>query len=170
MARSETTTHLPMTGPPEELQQLPGYPILEAFRALRHAMDDALREVDLTTPQWGALACLGFNDGLTGAEMARMHHLTPQTMHTILLNLEGAGLVVRDRDPEHGTLLRARLTDEGRERLDQAMERVAVVQGRLIAELDDGERATLAELLHRCTMSLHRDESGQAADAFIDAV
>ena len=154
--------------PPLSIQRLPGYALAEAFRMMRHAMDDALRDVDLTTPQWGTLVCLGEREGLTGADMARIHHLTPQTMHTILQNLETAGLVVRDRDPEHGTLLRTHLTRMGRERLVEAMTRVQVVQERLVSDLNKQERETLIDLLHRCARSIRVEGASPVSDMCID--
>lgn len=117
-------------------------------------MDHALRGLDLTTPQWGTLACIGYGEGVTGAELARIHQLTPQTMHTILQNLEHAGLIVRERGADHGTLLRLRLTTEGRERLEAAMERVRSVQERMVSNLSENEQKTLTDLLGRCTSSL----------------
>ena len=140
-------------------QSLPGYAIAQVFRVLRHETDRALRDLGLTTPQWGTLSCLAGNDGLTGADMARIHHVTPQTMHTILQNLEAAGLVVREPHPQHGTLLRVSLTEAGRERLDEANRRAQDVHERMLSRLDQRERTMLRDLLYRCMASLEADDS-----------
>lgn len=140
-----------------ELERLPGFALAQAAKVLRHAMDDALREVGLTTPQWGLLMCGREHDGISGAEMARLHHLTPQTVHTILTHLEDDGLVVRERHPTHGTLLRVRLTQAGFGRLDEATRRVRAVHERMLSDLDEGERALLMNLLGRCATALERD-------------
>lgn len=140
-----------------ELERLPGFALAQAFRLLRHAMDDALREVGLTTPQWGLLMCGQEHDGISGAEMARLHHLTPQTVHTILTHLEDDGLVVRERHPSHGTLLRVRLTQAGFDRLEEATRRVRTVHERMLSDLNAGERAVLMSLLGRCATALERD-------------
>lgn len=132
----------------------PAYQMMQAYRLLRHASDDALRDLELTTPQFAALACLGRGDGLSGAEMARIHHMTPQTMHTILLNLEHAGLVVREPHPQHGTLLRVCLTDAGRSRLEDARRRLSEVQSEMLRGLTHDERRALAYLLGRCIRAL----------------
>ena len=143
---------------------LPGFALAETYRVTRHAMDGALRELDLTTPQWGALACIGRAEGLSGAEMARIRHLTPQTMHTILHNLEQRGLVIREKHPEHGTLLCVRLTDEGRQRLDESAEVVRHVHTRMVAGLDEQEQRILVDLLHRCTAAFGDSEQFQLED------
>jgi DNA-binding MarR family transcriptional regulator len=136
---------------------MPGFAIVETFRALRHAMDDALREFDLTTPQFGVMACLGHSGGLCGADMARIHHLTPQTMNTIIQNMERRGLIERSPDPSGGKQLHARLTPRGHELLDRAMERSMAVQERLLSPLDQEERRTLVALLNRCSTAMERE-------------
>src|SRR5437588_11794569 len=94
------------------LTRFPGYLLAQTSRMLRHVMDDALRDLGLTTPQFAALACIEKLEGCTGADMARIHHLTPQTMNTILHNLEAGGLIYREHHPQHGTLLQIHLTEE----------------------------------------------------------
>ena len=136
------------------LGQLPGYRLAQAYRVMRHAMDCALRELDLTTPQWGTLARLQEGKELSGAEMARMHNLTPQTMNTILQNLEHAGLIVRAPRPEHGTVLAVRLSEAGRQRLAEATQRVDAVQQRMVSGLSEDEQGLLVELLDRCVQAL----------------
>lgn len=142
---------------PAGLQRFPGYTLAQTFRVMRHAMDCALRDLGLTTPQFGVLACIGESESMSGAEMARIHHLTPQTINTVLHNLENIGLIERERHPQHGTLLLICLTDQGKERLAQAMDRVALVQERMMRDFDDQEQATLVSLLDRCAASLQSD-------------
>lgn len=132
------------------LRTLPGYTLAQAYRMLRHAMDDSLRERYLTTPQWGVLGCLAQNDGISGADLARVHHLTPQTMNTILQNLEQHGLIRREPHPTQGTVLRVFLTDEGYTRLTEATQRVEEVQERMLSFLNADEREQLVDLLERC--------------------
>ncbi|GAC1509234.1 MAG: hypothetical protein NVS2B16_07360 [Chloroflexota bacterium] len=136
---------------------MPGYTLAQTYRMLRHAMDEALRESGLTTPQWGALGCMAQNEGISGAEMARIHHVTPQTMNTIVQNLEQHGMIVRKPHPTHGTVLRVLLTDEGRARLEEATERVEAVHERMLSNLAPDERATLIDLLERCMGALEAE-------------
>jgi DNA-binding MarR family transcriptional regulator len=136
---------------------LPGYAVAQLYRLLRHAMDDALRECDLTTPQWAALGCMAQNAGISGAELARIHRLTPQTMNTILHNLEQHGMIRRQQHPTQGTVLCVFLTDQGYERMSEATRRVEAVQERMLSPLNPGERETLVELLERCTAGLEAE-------------
>lgn len=147
---------------PEALAGLPGYALAQAYRVFRHSVDRALREVGLTTPQWGTLKCVSEDACVSGADMARMHHLTPQTMNTILQNLEHADLIVRQRHPTHGTVLRIQLTELGRERLREATGRVVAAQERMLRDFSPDDRATLVTLLGRCIDALGRDEAKDA--------
>ena len=150
-----TTTH--RTASSEELRSLPGYALAQAFRIMRHALDAALRDIGLTTPQWGTLKCIAEHEEISGAEMARLHHLTPQTMNTILQNLEHADLIRREHHPAHGTVLVIKLTETGWERLDEAVGRVLAVQDQMLSDFSLEERDLLLSLLNRCVAALTRD-------------
>lgn len=139
-----------------------GFALVRAYRTFRHEMDAALREVGLTTPQWGALSCLNRMGGLSGAEMARIQCTTPQTMHTVLTHLEQSGYIVRKPGPSHGHMLLVQLTDDGRAALERAAERVADVDRRLTSCLSARERETLLSLLTRCMGALPADRTHDA--------
>jgi DNA-binding MarR family transcriptional regulator len=144
------------------LDTLPGYALAQVYRMLRHATDDALRELCLTTPQWGALGCMAKNDGISGAELARMHHVTPQTMNSVLQNLEHHGLIRREPHPTQGTVLRVFLTDAGHARLAEATRLVEEVQERMLVPLSASEQEHFKDLLERCMGAL---EAGGLASA-----
>jgi DNA-binding MarR family transcriptional regulator len=136
---------------------MPGYAVAQVYRLLRHAMDDALRECDLTTPQWAALGCMAKNAGISGAELARVHRLTPQTMNTILHNLEQHGMIRREQHPTQGTVLCVFLTETGHERFAEATRRAEIVQERMLSALNGSERETLVDLLQRCVAGLEAE-------------
>jgi hypothetical protein len=54
-----------------------GFLLVQAWHALRAAMDTALRPHDLTPFQYGALSVLARDPGLSGADLARACNLTP---------------------------------------------------------------------------------------------
>jgi DNA-binding MarR family transcriptional regulator len=68
--------------------------------------------------------------------------------------LEQAGLVRREADPNdrRGTLIT--LTDAGRELIDSVTAAHLANEAQLIAALDAGEQATLADLLRKLTLAL----------------
>lgn len=75
-------------------------------------------------------------------------------MTTILQNLEAGGLIVRTPHPWHRNMLETRLTEAGPAAFDKADVRASAVEARLAAEFTDEERATLRDLLARCSAAL----------------
>lgn len=110
-----------------------GHAIKRAEQALIAAKNAALRPYGLTVPQYAALLLLAGQPGLSGAELARRALVTPQTMSTVLTNLERKGLVDRTVHPIHSRVIEIRLTDGGTEVLHQADQAARRVE----AALDD---------------------------------
>ncbi|MFM9107543.1 MAG: MarR family winged helix-turn-helix transcriptional regulator [Chloroflexota bacterium] len=133
-----------------------GFALKRALHVLRNRMDDALREIELTTPQYAALSAIEHEPWLSNAELARRCLVTPQTMNGVVVNLEAARLVVRSPDGDDGRLLRVSLTGEGRRRLAEAHRRVLEVEARMVSAIDDQRQSELIEALHACADALER--------------
>lgn len=131
-----------------------GYLLRQAQLTLRGAVDAALRELGITTPQYSVLSVLEVEPGLSGAQLARTSMLTPQTTNGILVALERAGHIARSPTTRDGRVLQARLTDPGRVLLDQARERVAEVERRMTAPLTEQQAAQLRRWLVACARAL----------------
>ena len=129
-----------------------------AQHALRLEMDGALKEVGLTTPQYAALSVVEGEEGLSGALLARRCFVTPQTMNGILVNLEKAGLLERRAHPEHGRVLQAYLTGDGERMLSRAHALVEAIEGRMLGDLTEDERARLLAVLRGCADALERSD------------
>ncbi|MGB3634032.1 MAG: MarR family transcriptional regulator [Rubrobacteraceae bacterium] len=140
-----------------------GYQLKRVQHALRGRMDEALRSMGLTTPQYAALSALEGAPGLSGAELARRSFVTPQTMNGVLANLEAAGLIERHPHPEHGRVLQAYLTEPGEELVSRTHRVVEDIEERMLAYLDEDSRILLAEMLRACTDSLEGN-AGRVAD------
>ena len=115
-----------------------GHAIKRAEQALIAAKDAALRPFDLTVPQYAALLLLAGQPGLSGAELARRALVTPQTMSTVLANLERKGLVDRAVHPVHSRIVEVRLTDRGADLLRRADQAALRVEAALDAALGSG--------------------------------
>src|SRR6201990_349372 len=68
-----------------------------------------------STAQIGVLRQLSNDPGLSGAELARRLLISPQGVQLALTALERRNLVQRKQDPQHGRILQAFLTDQGRD-------------------------------------------------------
>ena len=141
-------------GMPDAVARRLGYVLKRAQHALRIRMDEALRTLGLTAPQYAVLSAVEAEAGLSNARLARAAFVTPQSMQGILANLERDGLLVRDPDPDHGRILRAGLTARGREVIEQAHDRVKVVEDVMIASINPDTIQPLVETLSRCADAL----------------
>ncbi|GLZ53242.1 MarR family transcriptional regulator [Actinomycetospora sp. NBRC 106378] len=125
-----------------------GYVLKQAAAALRGAMDDALRPLDLTVSQYSCLEVLGQRSGLSNSELARATFVTRQAMNQVLRGLQERGLLTRPAEASHGRSRPTELTDEGRRALAAASRAVAAVEQRMLAGFDDdGRRRLLGDLL-----------------------
>src|SRR5262249_45217626 len=131
-----------------------GYLLKSAQQSLRAAMDAALRDLGITTPQYAVLAFLEEAPGLSGAQLARRAFVTPQTMNRIVVHLQAAGLIERGPPPEVGRVLEARLSRRGQGLLAECNRRVRHVEARMVASLNPGQQRQLAHLLERCVANL----------------
>lgn len=131
-----------------------GYKLKKTQHALRLHMDEALRSIDLTTPQYAVLAQLELNPGASNAALARSAFITAQTMHGIVSNLEKRGLIQRKSDVSHGRILCTELTDQGHKIVARAHDMIRAVEARMLATVSGEHQALLERLLLECFNNL----------------
>lgn len=107
------------------------YLLRQANAATRLALDRALAEFDVTSPQFSALVMIGAYQPLSSADLARLTLLTPQTVNVIVRNLLERGAIRRIPHAVHGRILNVELTDEGRQLLSRCRARADRVDTRL---------------------------------------
>ena len=108
-----------------------GYLVRQASVAVRAAMEKALADLEITPPQFSVLTMIVAYPGVSGAELARLTFLTPQTINVIVGNLEKAGAIRKSADAEHGRILRLAATAKGQALLKRCRSRVMEVEDRL---------------------------------------
>lgn len=126
-----------------------GHTIKRAEQALIARKTHVLREFDLTVPQYSVLLLLSVSDGMSAAQLARESMVTPQTMATVLANLEKAGLVVREPSELHQKVVVNRITRAGRTVLKKADKAALQVEGALSGQFSAAELARFEEYLER---------------------
>ena len=137
-----------------DVKGLLGYKLKKTQHALRLHMDEALRALELTTPQYAVLAQLELNPGASNAALARSAFITAQTMHGIVLNLEKRGLVERKGDPSHGRILCTELTDYGHRIVAQAHAIIHEVEARMLATVSREHKVLFEKILLECFHNL----------------
>ncbi len=136
------------------VKSLLGYKLKKTQHALRLHMDEALRNLDLTTPQYAVLAQLELKPGASNAALARSAFITAQTMHGIVSNLEKRGLVERKSDTSHGRILCTELTDQGHKIVIQAHDMIRAVEARMLSTVSREHKLLLEKLLFECFNNL----------------
>jgi DNA-binding MarR family transcriptional regulator len=131
-----------------------GYELKRAQYTLRLATDEVARRHDLTTPQYAVLDALGRKPGASGAALARMCFVTPQSMNELLVRLERSGLVERASDPSHGRRLSLTLTPAGASVLSAITVEMEGVQQRMVSALTTQEAKALSSYLRSCADAL----------------
>lgn len=133
-----------------------GYLLRQAHSAHRIRMERALAGTGtgMTLPQFSVLTMLAAYPGASGAALARLSLLTPQTMSVIVANLEKAGLVTRRADPAHGRIQLIDLTPDGRRVLARCKKAAKQVEATLLAGLSDDASAVVRRWLVNVALEL----------------
>jgi DNA-binding MarR family transcriptional regulator len=105
-----------------------GYLVRQASVAVRGAMERSLADIGVTPPQFAVLTMIVAYPGLSGADLARLTFLTPQTINVIVRNLEKAGAIAKTAHAEHGRILQLGATPKGVALLKQCRARVGRVE------------------------------------------
>ena len=120
-----------------------GYLLRQASNAVRLGIDRSLEDLGVTQPQFLVMTMINAYPGISGAEVARLTMLTPQTISLIVANLERDGRLRRAMSPDHGRVQQMELTEEGQSLLARCRERTS----RLDARLSDGLTADQEQFL-----------------------
>src|ERR1700754_2322759 len=121
----------------------------QAFYFSLTSVNDAISTHGVSTAQIGVLRQLSNEPGLSGAELARRLLISPQGVQLALAALERRGLVERKQDPQHGRILQAFLTGEGRAVAGTVVNDAIAAHQEVFGVLSAAEQQTLRDLLGR---------------------
>jgi DNA-binding MarR family transcriptional regulator len=124
-----------------------GYLLRQAQGAARGAMERALAGLGVTPPQFTALTMIAAYPGISGAELARLSFLTPQTINVIVRNLERDGAIEKTAHATHGRILTLAATARGQALLKRCRGRVAAVETELAGLFGPGEERAVRRWL-----------------------
>lgn len=108
-----------------------GYLVRQANVAVRAAMEKALADLEVTPAQFAVLTMIVAYPGVSGADLARLTFLTPQTINVIVRNLVRAGAIDKSPHAEHGRILRLNATPKGQALLKRCRARVTDLEASL---------------------------------------
>jgi DNA-binding MarR family transcriptional regulator len=122
--------------------------------AERARMEEVLRPLGVTLHQYTALSILERREGLSSAQLARRHYVTPQAMHQLIATMERDRFIERRPDQANRRILRAWLTPHGAQVLRACHRAVDGVEERMLAALTAEEAAVFGRALEQCLAAL----------------
>ncbi|MBN9155317.1 MAG: MarR family transcriptional regulator [Microbacterium sp.] len=143
-----------------DLETSLGYLLKEASSALRAAMEEVLRPLDMTVTRYSCLELLAQRPGLSNSDLARGTFVTRQSMNVLLQQLEAEGFVTRPAEARVGKVLPTRLTVLGRRSLEKASAAVRSVEVRMLSGMTTDEQAAAFDALKSMIRSLRDRPSG----------
>jgi DNA-binding MarR family transcriptional regulator len=130
------------------------YLLRQAQAATRLTLERALADLGVTPPQFAVLTMLRAYPGLSGADLARVALLTPQTVGVIIRNLERSGAIKKTPHPVHGRVLMWTLTRRGGTLLDKCGRHVRALERRLATGLTAKAQTTVRRWLSKIAADL----------------
>jgi DNA-binding MarR family transcriptional regulator len=130
------------------------YLLRQASAASRLTLERALAELGATPPQFVVLTMLKAYPGLSGADLARVALLTPQTVGVIIRNLERDGAIKMTPHPVHGRVLQWTLTRRGLTLLEKCRKHAMALERRLSGGLSPQAQATVRRWLAKIATDL----------------
>jgi len=130
------------------------YLLRQAQAATRLSMERALADLGVTPPQFVVLTMLKAYPGLSGADLARVAMLTPQTVGVIIRNLERDDAIKKTPHPVHGRVLQWTVTRRGAALLDSCKRHAQVIEQRLTAGLSARDQTMIRRWLARIAADL----------------
>lgn len=124
-----------------------GYLLRQAHAAFRQQMEHALAKHGVTPPQFSVMTMLAAYPGVSGADIARLSLLTPQTVSVIVANLERAGLIERTPHEVHGRIRQIGLSRRGCALLARCRRDVEAAEQWLVAGLGREEEQVVRRWL-----------------------
>lgn len=146
----QTVTSPPVPAPGQGKRGVDGYMgylLRQAAAAYRLRMERALADLHVTPPQFSVLTMLVAYPGLSGADLARLSLLTPQTVSLIVANLERDGAITRHAHPTHGRVRIIEVTESGLTLLARCKERVNAAEQSLLNGLPQDEETSIRRWL-----------------------
>jgi DNA-binding MarR family transcriptional regulator len=133
------------------------YLLRQAQAATRLTLERALADLRITPPQFAVLTMLRAYPRLSGADLARVALLTPQTVGVIIRNLERDGAIRKTPHPVYRRVLQWTLTRRGGTLLDKCRRRATALERRLVAGLAKKSEITIRRWLSKIAADLQQE-------------
>jgi DNA-binding MarR family transcriptional regulator len=96
--------------------------------------------------------------GSSGAELARLCFITPQSVWGLVKGLLEQKLIERTSSETHGRVIEVRLSARGREQLRKAEMLVRAVEEKMLFGMTIKQRSSLSSMLRLCVENLSKND------------
>jgi DNA-binding MarR family transcriptional regulator len=120
----------------------------------RSRMEEVLRPHGVSLHQYTAMSILERRGGLSSAQLARRHFVTPQAANQLVALLERDGLIERRPDPVNRKILRAWLTEQGQRTLAECHSAVDELEEQMLTALTPAQAREFRRSLERTLTAL----------------
>jgi len=124
------------------------FSLLHAAHALEDRVETALQNAGLSTPKFSVLSALvAAGEPLSLSELASRLSCVRSNMTQLVDRLESEELVRRVDDPKDRRIVKASITDAGREKQEAGAEQIEQLHQDFAASVKEEDRAALGRLL-----------------------
>ncbi len=132
-----------------EIEKSVGFLLAKAYQRASAMFKEEFDSYELTPQQFGVLAFLWIEDGLSQAELSARSQIDRTTVGGIIDRLEKEGFVERFNHPDDRRAFQVFLSRKGKALEDELCSVANRVLGKVIAPLSAEEHATLIRLLEK---------------------
>ncbi|NVN10497.1 MULTISPECIES: MarR family winged helix-turn-helix transcriptional regulator [Nguyenibacter] len=112
-------------------------------------MDAHLKPIGMDVPRWRVINILHEHECATISKIADLAVIRVSTMTKLVYRMEREGLVVTSIAPHDGRVTEVRLTEKGRNSLDQVRAKAGLIFERAFHDIDDADLQALMTLTRR---------------------
>ncbi len=128
---------------------------------VRQQINALLAPLGLTFPKYSALKAIEDKQALTNADLARSCLVRPQTMNSVVRDLQAAGLISAAAAPDHNLKILYSLTPQAKELLTQAHAIVQGLENAFLVGLGEAKVQEMQEMMQNTLARLQRADASQ---------
>ena len=128
---------------------------------VRQQINALLAPLGLTFPKYSALKAIEDKQALTNADFARSCLVRPQTMNSVVRDLQAAGLISAAAAPDHNLKILYSLTPQAKELLAQAHAIVQGLENAFLVGLGEAKVQEMQEMMQNTLARLQRADAPQ---------
>ncbi len=128
---------------------------------VRQQINALLAPLGLTFPKYSALKAIEDKQALTNADLARSCLVRPQTMNSVVRDLQAAGLISAAAAPDHNLKILYSLTPQAKELLAQAHAIVQGLENAFLVGLGEAKVQEMQEMMQNTLARLQRADASQ---------